>query len=133
VSVSTLSLEWVPGRFAVCRLDPRADVPSWAAGAAGLVSITRTDRELSIVVPQQVVPAAVQHEGGWVAMRVVGVLDFSLVGVLSQLTTALANAAVPVFAISTHDTDVLLVRESDRGRAITALAEVANTTGLQAT
>ncbi len=123
-----LSLEWVPGRFAVCRLGADEAVPEWALAdcSAGLLSVTRTDRELSIVAGEDRVPASVRAESGWVALRVGGTLDFGLVGVLSRLTGALADAGVPVFALSTFDTDILLVKAADAGRAVQALRTVAD-------
>lgn len=120
-----LALEWIPGRFAICRLDVRDAIPTWAGRSSNLLSITRTDRELSIVAAEEAVPESVKAERGWVALRIAGTLDFSLIGILSSLTGALAEANVPVFVISTHDTDVLLVRAEDAGRAETALSRVA--------
>ncbi|MHC4080747.1 MAG: ACT domain-containing protein [Planctomycetota bacterium] len=132
MSTEKLALEWVPGAFAICRLPAAADVPDWAAVGSGqsLVNITRTSSELSIVVPQEVVPEGVQAERGWVAMRVVGKLDMMTIGVLSRLTSALSEAEVPVFTISTYDTDVLLVKSPDVGRALEALGAVADVSKL---
>lgn len=125
-----IALEWLPGRYAMCRLDAGAAVPAWASGPvskdAPLISITRTERELSILAPEPVVPAAVRAERGWVALRVRGQLDFALVGILARLTGALAQARVPVCAISTYDTDILLVRAPDANRALIALRTVAD-------
>ena len=127
-----LSLEWVAGRFAVCRLGAEESVPDWAlaSGSSGLVSVTRTDRELSIVAAEERVPASTRAERGWVALRVVGTLDFGLVGVLSRLTGALAAAGVSVFAVSTYDTDILLVKATDSDRALSALGAVADCSSL---
>ncbi len=83
--------------------------------------MTRTDTELSVVCREDVVPPEVRSEPGWRALTVVGPLDVTLVGVLESLTTALATAAVPVFVLSTFDTDHLLVREGDLPQAIDAL------------
>ncbi|TDJ56536.1 MAG: ACT domain-containing protein [Planctomycetota bacterium] len=127
-----LSLEWIPGRFAVCRLGADEAVPDWAlaSGSSGLVSVTRTDRELSIVASEERVPASTRAERGWVALRVGGTLDFGLVGVLSRLTGALAAAGVSVFAVSTYDTDILLVKAKDSQRALEALGVVADCSSL---
>ncbi len=127
-----LSLEWVRGRFAVCRLGADEAVPDWAlaSGSPGLLSVTRTDRELSIVADEDRVPASTCAERGWVALRVAGTLDFGLVGVLSVLTGALAAAGVSVFAVSTYDTDILLVKATDSERAIEALGAVADCSSL---
>ncbi len=127
-----LSLEWIQGGFAVCRLGADEAVPDWAvaSGSSGLLSVTRTDRELSIVADEDRVPASTRAERGWVALRVGGTLDFGLVGVLSRLTGALAAAGVSVFAVSTYDTDILLVKASDSRRAIEALGAVADCSSL---
>lgn len=109
--------------LAVCRLPADAPVPDWARDAAGpLLSITRTERELSIVVAQAAVPLGVQADGGWRAMAVRGPLPFHLVGILASLATPLADAEVPIFAISTHDTDWLLVGHDRLEDARAALA-----------
>jgi len=127
-----LSLEWVPGRFAVCRLGADEAVPDWAMapGSPGLSSVTRTDRELSIVACEDRVPHSTRAERGWVALRVRGTLDFGLVGVLSGLTGALAAVGVSVFAVSTYDTDILLVKATDSERAVEALGAVADCSSL---
>ncbi|MFU8840825.1 MAG: ACT domain-containing protein [Nitriliruptoraceae bacterium] len=105
-----MELDLHAGDLAVCRLPADAPVPDWASNAPGpLVSITRTGRELSIVVAQAAVPSSVSAEGGWRALAVRGPLPFHLVGILASLTAPLAEADVPIFAISTHDTDWLLV------------------------
>lgn len=137
-----LALEWLPGRYAVCRLSAHDAIPNWAATSidmfarseerksgphgAKLFSVTRTDRELSIVINEAAVPAGAKAQRGFVAMRIIGTLDFSAVGILSTLTAALADASVPVFAISTYDTDVLLVAQIYQQRAADALARVAD-------
>ncbi len=126
-----VELEWIAGRFAVCRLPATAEIPQWVPAGGGLMSITRTDRELSIVVMQVAVPADVQAERDWVAMRIVGTLDFSAVGVLAKLSGALAGAGVGVLAISTYETDILLVKSADAQRAARALGAVADVARLQ--
>ena len=123
-----ITLEWLTGRFAVCRFDPSASIPSWALAGSGLVSITRTPAELSIVAAETLVPAEVTAERGWAAMRVAGKLDFSIVGLLAKLTGALAEAEISCFAISTYDTDYILVKEGDADRAVEALGTVAQVT-----
>lgn len=119
-----ITMEWVPGRYAVCRLDAQAAIPGWALVRGGFVSITHSERELSIVAAEALVPAEVKAERGWVAMRVAGRLDFAVVGVLAKLTGALAEAGISCFAISTYDTDYLLVKEQDADRATEALRQV---------
>jgi NAD+ diphosphatase len=111
----------LPGLFAVARLPAHDDVPAWVP-AGGFVAITRTDDELSIVCAQDAVPGDVRAVRGYAALEVAGPLDPGLVGVLARLTAALAAAGIPVFAVSTHDTDYLLVPGPDLARARAALA-----------
>ena len=122
-----MRLQALAGRYAVARLPAEEPLPAWAAlSATGeLVSITRTDDELSIVCAEGAVPAEVRAERDFVGWRVAGVVDFAATGVLSSLTAPLAAAGVSVFALSTFDTDYLLVRARDRERAAAALASVA--------
>ncbi|MCK6447782.1 MAG: ACT domain-containing protein [Planctomycetes bacterium] len=94
-------------RLAIARLAHDANLPDWARG--GLVSFTRTPDELSIVCPEAKVPAAVMHDRGKVAFGIVGTVPMTTIGVLASLCRALADARVPVFVLSTYDTDWLLV------------------------
>jgi hypothetical protein len=86
-----------------------------------LSAIIRTQEELSIVCEQENVPPDIRCERNWRAMKVAGPLDFALVGVLASLAGALADAGVSVFALSTYDTDYLLVKADTLERAIDAL------------
>jgi hypothetical protein len=118
-----LNIARIGGRFAVARLPADAPVPAWATGA--LVSITRTPDELSIVCDDDAVPAEVRAERDFAALRVAGTIDFSVVGLLAALTRVLADAEVSVLALSTYDTDYLLVRSVELERARAALSLVA--------
>ena len=83
-----------------------------------------TDREISLVCETEDVPAgAVERVDGWKAFRVCGTLDFSLVGILSELSGILASNGIGLFAVSTYDTDYILVKEADLDRALAALAK----------
>lgn len=119
-----LTLRLLPERFAVCRLTSSEPVPSWAlVPAASLISFTRTEAELSLVSQQTMVPEGVQAERDWRAFMVVGPLDFGLVGILAGLTGVLARAHIPVFVLSTFDTDYLLVKEVRVKETVTAFSE----------
>ena len=115
-----LTLAHVPGCFAIVRLDPGAPIPAWAT-ISDFFSITGTTDELSIVCPQQSVPEGVNCERGWRCLRVAGTIPFSVVGVLASLTTPLAEAGISVFAVSTFDTDYLLVKGADVERTVDVL------------
>jgi len=121
-----LKLNLLPDVLAVCRLAPGDAVPAWAAGQ-GLVSVTRTADELSIVAPRERVPDGVTAQRDFRALRVAGSLDFGAVGVLASLVGPLAAAGVSIFSISTYDTDYILVRQSDLDRAIAALKSAGHT------
>lgn len=121
MTTAQLALTILPDTFAICRLDAGAPVPGWALRGA-LVSVTRTADELSIVCPQDDAPEGVQASREWRRLRVAGPLDLSLTGVLASLTEPLARAGVSVFAISTFDTDYLLVRETQLDAAVAALS-----------
>ncbi len=115
-----MTLDVLPGRLAVCRLAPSASVAPWMQAGA-LWSVTRTDAELSVVCAEGAVPEGVTAERGWRALRVRGPLDFALTGVLAGLARSLAEADVSIFAVSTFDTDVLLVKADRLTDAVGAL------------
>jgi hypothetical protein len=108
--------------FAVCRLPADFPIPAWASDGA-LVSATRTPEELSIVCREDVVPLDVTSERGWRCLCVEGVLDFALVGVLLSILQPLAQAAIPVFVMSTFVTDYVLIKAADLERAVTSLED----------
>jgi uncharacterized protein len=114
-----LKLKVLKSEMAICRLANDADVPTWAQGE--FVSITRTPDELSIVCDQERVPTELKSERGWIILRVEGKLDFSLTGILASITEPLAKEKISLFAISTFDTDYILVKNSKLELAISAL------------
>ena len=115
-----LSLCILPGRLAVCRLSPDAPLPE-PPSRASFWSVTRTEEELTIVLPEEAVSAGWKAEMGWHCFKVLGPLDFDLTGILASLATSLAEAGVPIFAISTYDTDYILVKEENLEKAKQAL------------
>ena len=120
-----LRLLLLPETLAICRLDKDAPVPEWALKGS-FFSVTRTVEELSVVCPKIHVPAEVKREEGWRCIKVQGPLDFSLTGILASLTTPLAEKGISVFAISTYDTDYLLVKEENLKKAIEILVKKGN-------
>ncbi len=116
----SLSIEVLPGRFAVCRL-PSAGVVVNPARAP-FFSSTWTPEETSVVCLEAECPSeALLCEKGWRIFKVRGPLDFSCVGILASLTGSLAEAGVTIFALSTYDTDYLLIKETSLENAIEAL------------
>jgi uncharacterized protein len=106
--------------YAVVRCDPDGGLPYWVSGGQ-FWSATRSDSELSIVCRQDDVPDDASAERGWCALELAGPLNFSLTGVVAALVTPLAEAEVPIFVISTFETDYLLVRERDLPRSVEVL------------
>jgi uncharacterized protein len=119
--VPNLKLDLLPDRLAICRLAPDATIPEWAATGAGFYSVTRAPGELSIICAEGAVPAAVKHDSGWRVFKIEGPFDFSAVGVLASVAAPLADAAVPIVAVSTFDTDYVLVKADQVERAVLAL------------
>jgi hypothetical protein len=117
-----LVLEILDQELAVVRLGAHAEVPAWFDWhARPIASITRTDDETSMIVPAGLVPPDDQAERGWRAIKVRGPLAFSLTGILHSVLAPLANAEISIFALSTYDTDYVLVRQADLSRAVAVL------------
>lgn len=111
-------------RFSVCKLRDFSDIDCNQA----YTFLAKTDEECSLVCPEQVVPAqTIARVDGWAAFRIAGELDFSLVGVIAALSGILARHQIPVFVISTYNTDYILIKEADVERAVPALEEAGYT------
>ena len=117
------ALSLLPDRLAICRLDPDAPLPAWVFHeSAGLWCVMRTPDELSVTCPEDDVPPSIARiERGWRAFRLEGPIPFGEVGVVAGVTAPLAAAGVPVFVLSTYDTDYVLVKAADLDRARAAL------------
>lgn len=120
-----LTVDVRPGEYVVLRLAATDDVPPdlLAGGRSGLVSVTRSGDELSVVCPAEAAVPATRVAGGWRLLTVRGPLEFTLTGIMAALSGALAAAGVPLVALSTFDTDHVLVADADLARAIRALRE----------
>ena len=116
-----MRLEVLVGELAICRLDPGAPLPAWARG--DLVATVRSAAELTVVCDAAAVPAGVRAADGWRALRVAGPLDLGLTGVLAALLGPLAEREVPIFAVSSYDTDYVLVPAQWLGAACGALED----------
>jgi hypothetical protein len=117
-----LPLVILPDKLAVCRLAVEAPFPEWAR-PGDLLAFIRSRDELTVVCVERLVPPEVVAERGWRVLQVQGPLDFALVGVLAAITAPLAAAGVSIFALSTYDTDYVLVKEDALERAIQALGQ----------
>lgn len=120
MTMSQMTLTKLSHKLVVARLSADAPIPDWAL-ESDFFSITRTADELSIVCRQSDVPTDVQCQGDWFGLKVAGPLDFALTGILAGLAAPLAAASIPIFAISTYDTDYLLIPEAEIERAVTVL------------
>lgn len=112
-----MRLAWVTGEFLVHRLHVSAEIPAATWSAMPFVSVTRTPEELSVVAPSDVPIASERREGPFVAVRVAGTLPFDLVGVIVRIGEPLKAAGIPIFVVSTFDTDYVLVALGHRERA----------------
>lgn len=121
MSNKVLTMKLLKDKFAVCRLSNNELIPQWAK-ESNFFSITKTPDELSIVCSQDRVPNGIQCEKDWMALKVEGPLDFSLIGILSSISTILAEEGISIFAISTYDTDYILVKDKEVDKAIDALS-----------
>ncbi|MGA8868079.1 MAG: ACT domain-containing protein [Candidatus Sulfotelmatobacter sp.] len=115
-----LKFRWLPGPYAIVRLAPRAAIPDWATKGE-FTAITRTPDELSIVCPAANLPADVQSPHQWICLKLEGPFPFSQTGVLLSFIEPLSDHGVPIFAISTYDTDYVLIQEEYWGAAISSL------------
>lgn len=118
----SLSLEVIADFLAVTKLKPTEPIPDWAFKGS-FFSISKTTEELSIVCSQGDVPEGINSDANWNALKVKGPLDFGLTGILSSIAQPLAIAGVSIFAISTFDTDYVLVKRENLERAISTLEQ----------
>ena len=115
-----MKLQLLPMTFTVCQLE-RAEQTDLSSP---FTFFARTDEEISLVCPMASCPAeALNRQDGWRCLRMTGVLDFSLVGILSRIAGCLAEVKVPIFAVSTYNTDYLLFREAFMETALDALTK----------
>lgn len=118
-------LEAIKHRLAICQIR-NAVIPLWATQGE-FFSICKTNEELSIVCDESNVPIEVDRELGWRALKVQGPLDFSLTGILASIATPLSEANIPIFAISTFNTDYVLVKEANLAKALGVLCRAGHT------
>lgn len=117
-----LTVDLRQGEYVLSRLPAEAGLPAWPVPGE-FVSVTRTGDEISMVTPAEHAPAGAKLDGGWRLLTVRGPLEFTLTGIMASLAGSLAAAGVPLFAVSTFDTDHILVKQTDLDRAVLALRE----------
>ena len=121
-----LTLSVLPGEYAVCQLPADHTIPAWAS-AGELFSVTRTPDEWSVVCAASNVPADVRQAAGWAALKLHGPFDFALTGILAGVLNPLHTAGIGIFALSTFDTDYVLVQAAQLERAVSALRGAGHT------
>jgi hypothetical protein len=126
VTTRRLELTLLPERFAISRLAADAPIPPWATQGP-FFSVTRTGEELSVVTELSLVPAGVQSQPGWRVLKVHGPFVLSEIGVLAALAAPLAEGKISLFAVSTFDTDYLLVASDTLSAATAALERAGHT------
>jgi hypothetical protein len=120
------ALDLLPEDYAVCRLPPGSALPPGLVGGsngagAGVVSVTWTADEVSVICRADLVPDGATAEAPWRCLRVAGPLDFALTGILASMVAPLAAARVTIMAFSTYDTDYILVPSVRLAEAVATL------------
>ena len=115
-----LTLKLLSECFTVHRFPANNDIPSQVFSAP-IYFIAKTFDEVSIVLPDNIAIDSTKSEPDWQALQVVGPLDFSLTGILSKISTLLADEEISIFAISTFDTDYILVKKDTVSSAVNVL------------
>jgi uncharacterized protein len=115
-----LKFRQLPVTYAIVRLAPGAPVPDWAT-KGDFSSITRTTEELSIVCPTENLPQDVRSSHRWICLKLEGPFPFSLTGILLSFIQPLSDKGIPIFVISTFDTDYVLIQEEWVRRALEEL------------
>jgi uncharacterized protein len=118
-----LNLSLLEGRYVVLQLEPNASIPAWALGGE-FFSVSKTGEELSIVCLESNLPTNLPDlrlERDWACLKLQGPFEFSLTGILLSVLEPLAQVNVGIFALSTFNTDYVLVKAENLERAIAAL------------
>lgn len=119
-----MNLKVIDTEFSVCKVEDYSQVDLYEE----FVFTGHTDEELSLVCPTTLVPDnTTERNDGWKAFRIEGVLDFSLIGILSRISGVLADNAIGIFAISTFNTDYILTKECDFSKAFKVLEQAGYT------
>ncbi|MDC3416663.1 ACT domain-containing protein [Aquibacillus salsiterrae] len=124
-----MKLKILDSTFSVIKLSPIETMPSWVTNC-DVFSITRTNEELSIVCPSECLPTHGEFkevENDWNCIKVEGILDFGLTGILASLANPLAENKISIFAISTFNTDYLLIKSHSIEKAKVVLENEGHT------
>ena len=121
-----LNISVLPGNYSIYKFQEESDIPDWIYSSK-FYSITRTEDEISVVANQvdYVIPGLICNRD-WCILKIIGPLEFSLVGIVADFSTILKNKKIPIFVISTYDTDYFLIKQADLSKGIKALDEKGN-------
>jgi len=113
-----MELKIIIRKFSICKVEDLSQIDY----SDKFCFIGKTDEELSLVCSTDFVPKnAIECDNGWKAFRIQGVLDFSLIGILSKISTLLADNKIGIFAVSTYNTDYILIKQENLDKAINVL------------
>ncbi len=121
-----LNLRVLPGTYAICSSPPGSSIPGWAQDLS-TVSITRTEKELTIVCEESHVTGDCRMDGNWRCIKIQGSFDLNEVGVLASISGPLAEEKISIYVISTFDTDYVLVPGKHIANAVSALSQAGHT------
>jgi hypothetical protein len=116
-----LQLSLLKDKYGICTLPNTAPIPGWAA-AQSLASITRTEKELTIVCRREIIPSQYQSDLNWRCFKIDGSFDLNQVGVISSISSPLAEAGISIYVISTYDTDYFFIQEHNLEQTISVLS-----------
>ncbi len=113
-----MELKIIDNDFSICKVEDLSQIDY----SDKFCFVSKTDEELSLVCNTNLVPKnAIECDNGWKAFRIQGVLDFSLIGILSKISTLLAENKIGIFAVSTYNTDYILTKEENFDKSIKVL------------
>ena len=118
-----LQLSLLKDKYGICTLPNTATIPDWALKQS-LASITRTEKELSIVCRREILPSQYQSDLNWRCFKIDGSFDLNQIGVISSIASPLADAGISIYVISTYDTDYFLIQEQNLEQTISTLADI---------
>lgn len=121
-----MKLRLLPDAFVVAQIPATEPFPDWGC-TGGFSSVTRTPEEWSVVCETSFLPDGIRAETDWRIIQIEAVLDFALTGILSSLLAPLAAAGIPVFVLSTYNTDYVMVRSRHLAGAVFSLSEAGYT------
>ena len=116
-----LQLSLLKDKYGICTLPNTAPIPDWAL-TQSLASITRTEKELTIVCRLEILPSQYQSDLKWRCFKIDGSFDLNQIGVISSISSPLAHAGISIYVISTYDTDYFLIQEQNLEKTISVIS-----------